>query len=176
MNTAIEELDRASGILSDYLDFARTGNEKKEKVMVSKEIQRVINILTPLANMSNVQISFSLANNKDFFVWNEGRKFEQFLINLMKNSIESMPNGGRLQINLTGCASVVQIDIKDEGIGMTQAQINRLGEPYFTTKSQGTGLGMMVSFKILKKMNGKMSVESEIGKGTSWKVSLPLIR
>lgn len=173
LNTAIEELDRASEILTDYLSFARTEIDKKEKVIVFKEIQRVINVLTPLANMNNVQISFSFEENKDSFIWSEGRKFGQFLLNIMKNSIEAMPDGGKLHIKLADCTTAVQIDIKDEGIGMTEAQINCLGKPYFTTKENGTGLGMLVSFKILNELNGKISVESEVGKGTCWKVVLP---
>ncbi|MEM1503761.1 ATP-binding protein [Domibacillus sp. 8LH] len=173
LNTAIEELDRASEILTDYLSFARTEIDKKEKVIVFKEVQRVINVLTPLANMNNVQISFSFEKNKDSFIWNEGRKFGQFLLNIIKNSIEAMPDGGRLHIKLTDCTTAVQIDIRDEGIGMTEAQINCLGKPYFTTKENGTGLGMLVSFRILNELNGKISVESEVGKGTCWKVVLP---
>ncbi|MCI2256037.1 ATP-binding protein [Domibacillus sp. PGB-M46] len=173
LNTAIEELDRASEILTDYLSFARTEVDKKEIVIVFKEVQRVINVLTPLANMNNVQISFSFEENKDSFIWIEGGKFGQFLLNIMKNSIEAMPDGGRLHIKLTECITAVQIDIKDEGIGMTEAQINCLGKPYFTTKENGTGLGMLVSFKILNELNGKISVESEVGKGTCWKVVLP---
>lgn len=173
LTTAIEELDRASEILTDYLSFARTEIDKKEKVIVFKEVQRVINVLTPFANMNNVQISFSFEENKDSFIWSGGGKFGQFLLNIMKNSIEAMPDGGRLHIKLADCTTAVQIDIKDEGIGMTEAQINCLGKPYFTTKENGTGLGMLVSFKILNELNGKISVESEVGKGTCWKVVLP---
>ena len=72
-----------------------------------------------------------------------------------------MNNNGILTIR----QSPYQIDIQDEGIGMTQEQINRLGEPYFTTKEKGTGLGMMVSFSIIKGMGGNITVESDSGKG-----------
>ncbi|MCM3791178.1 HAMP domain-containing histidine kinase [Domibacillus indicus] len=174
INTAIEELDRATEIINDYLTFAKKETNEKGKTTVSKEIQRVINILAPLANMNNVEISLSLTKNDHYLVCSEGRKLEQLLVNIIKNSIEAMPNGGKIQIDLTDSPSDVQINIQDEGIGMTQAQINRLGEPYFTTKAQGTGLGMMVSFRILKEMNGKISVLSEVGEGTNWKISLPI--
>ena len=71
---------------------------------------------------------------------------------------------------------MIKIDIRDEGKGMTQEQINRLGEPYFTTKEKGTGLGMMVSYSIIKSMNGTIKVTSEYGKGTCFTLKLPIFK
>ena len=86
----------------------------------------------------------------------------------------------QIMVNLQICQSVtddmIKIDIRDEGKGMTQEQINRLGEPYFTTKEKGTGLGMMVSYSIIKSMNGTIKVTSEYGKGTCFTLKLPIFK
>ena len=84
--------------------------------------------------------------------------------------------GGKLQIQLYGFQDTVNITISDQGVGMSQEQINRLGEPYFTTKEKGTGLGMMVSYSIVKGMNGTIYVSSQLGKGTCFKLTLPALQ
>ncbi|HEY4551451.1 MAG TPA: ATP-binding protein, partial [Bacillus sp. (in: firmicutes)] len=106
----------------------------------------------------------------------EKKKFQQCLINILKNGIESMPDNGHLQIRQSVTNDMIKIDIRDEGKGMTQEQINRLGEPYFTTKEKGTGLGMMVSYSIIKSMNGTIKVTSEYGKGTCFTLKLPIFK
>ena len=83
---------------------------------------------------------------------------------------------GKLQIHVSGFQDTVKIAISDQGVGMSQEQINRLGQPYFTTKEKGTGLGMMVSYSIIRGMNGAIHVSSELGKGTCFKLILPALQ
>ena len=85
-----------------------------------------------------------------------------------------MPNNGELQIHQIYSDGMIKIEIQDQGKGMSQEQINRLGEPYFTTKEKGTGLGMMVSYSIIKGMNGTIDVTSVHGKGTRFTLKLPM--
>ncbi|TYR81443.1 two-component sensor histidine kinase [Priestia megaterium] len=170
---AVKELDRASEVINDYLTFAKPSTDNKETLSVFDEIHHTVNVITPLANMNGVYIKLSLLNG-DFYVSGERKKFQQCLVNIVKNGIESMPSGGELEIELRKTASAIQIDIRDQGKGMTQEQIHRLGEPYYTTKEKGTGLGMMVSFSIISGMNGKISVTSELEKGTCFSITLPI--
>ena len=86
-----------------------------------------------------------------------------------------MKPNGELYIFQTYSNGMIEIRIQDQGKGMTEEQINRLGEPYFTTKEKGTGLGMMVSYSIIKGMNGTIDVTSEIEKGTRFILKLPII-
>ncbi|PWT96223.1 MAG: two-component sensor histidine kinase [Bacteroidetes bacterium] len=174
LKIAAQELDQAIDIIDDYLTFAKPAPKDKEKIFIFEEIQHGVKVLTPLAKINNVKINTSLMENQNCFVLGERKKFEQSLINILKNSIESMPMGGELNISLN-CEgiSTIKIIIKDEGIGMTKQQIDRLGEPYFTTKENGTGLGMMVSFSIIKRMGGEIQVKSEQGKGTFFSIILP---
>lgn len=174
LGTAIQELDRASDIINDYLTFARPAPEKVEQISIYQEVQNVVNILTPLANMNNVLMLFNIEKRDETFIWGDRKKLEQSLINIVKNGIESMGNGGRLKIKIDYQYPLVRVEIRDEGKGMTQHQINRLGEPYFTTKENGTGLGMMVSYSIIKGMGGQINVDSEIDNWTSFSIEFPV--
>jgi len=174
LGTAIQELDRATDIISDYLTFAKPAPEKVEKVFIFQEVEKVVNVLTPLANMHGVQLFTNWGENEQSYISGDRKKFEQSLINIVKNGIESMPKGGKVQINIFADYPVVRIEIRDEGKGMTQQQINRLGEPYFTMKNTGTGLGMMVSFSLIKGMGGQIKVDSEVGRWTSFMIEFPM--
>ncbi|NUK30309.1 GHKL domain-containing protein [Parageobacillus sp. VR-IP] len=169
---AIEELDRAEAIITDYLTFAKPAPETVEKLNVKTEIERVIDFIRPLANMNSVEVRATLA---PFSIIGEREKFRQCLLNIMKNAIEAMPNGGVLQIYVSIEKRRVLIRISDTGVGMTKEQMERLGEPYFTTKEiKGTGLGMMVVYRIIESMNGTIHIQSEIHKGTEVSIYLPL--
>ena len=169
---ALQELDRATEVINDYLTFAKPTLEQMEEINIQKEIQYAVNVIIPLAHMNGVQVNLSLLEDDTYYVKGEGKKFQQCLINILKNGIESMNHNGILTIR----QSPYQIDIQDEGIGMTKEQINRLGEPYFTTKEKGTGLGMMVSFSIIKGMGGNITVESNPEKGTCFSIKLPMYK
>ncbi|OES46007.1 ATP-binding protein [Domibacillus iocasae] len=171
---AIEELDRATEIINDYLTFAKPASEENEKIMIYEEVLHVVNVLTPLANMNNVGIDLSLVKKESCYIVGDRKKLEQALINIVKNGIESMPKGGKMEIGIDYCHHSLRIKIRDQGEGMTQKQIDRLGEPYFTTKEKGTGLGMMVSFSIIQGMGGKITVKSEIEKGTYFSIEFPI--
>lgn len=167
---ALQELDRATEVINDYLTFAKPTLEEKEEINILNEIQYAVNVIIPLANMNGIQVEVSLLEDETYYVKGERKKFQQCLINILKNGIEAMKNNGTLTIKQTSS----RIDILDEGIGMTQEQIDRLGEPYFTTKEKGTGLGMMVSFSIIKGMGGNITVTSNPDKGgTCFSLKLP---
>ena len=171
---SLSELDRATEVINDYLTFAKPVLEKEEKLNTNEEIQHAVNIITPLATMNGIQLKVSLPE-KQYFTKGERKKFQQCLINLLKNGIESMQPTGELHIFQTYSNGMIEIHIQDQGKGMTKEQINRLGEPYFTTKEKGTGLGMMVSYSIIKGMNGTIDVTSKIEKGTRFILKLPII-
>ncbi|MBM7662660.1 two-component system sporulation sensor kinase B [Bacillus mesophilus] len=167
---AIQELDQAERIIRDYLTFARPALEQNENLNIQNEIINVVSILTPLANNANVQINVSMM---DGWIIGEKTKFQQCLINILKNSIESMATGGCLFITVLRDEDSVIIKIEDHGSGMTSTQMARLGEPYFSTKVKGTGLGMMVVYRIIETMRGTISVKSEVGKGTVFTLIFP---
>jgi two-component system, sporulation sensor kinase B len=166
---AVDELDRAEQVINNYLTFARPALEKIEDIDIEKELNHVLNVLKPLANINNIKIERQYHSGLN--ISGDRSKFQQGFINLIKNGFEAMPDGGVLTVQTLLTGNVVQILVKDTGIGMTEEQMARLGEPYYTTKGQqGTGLGMMVTFSIIRAMKGKIEVKSHVGKGTTFHI------
>jgi two-component system, sporulation sensor kinase B len=167
-----EELKAAERVIQDYLTFAKPSLVSIEELNVKKELQHVINILHPIANQNSVEIStdFSVVGS----IQGDRQKFRQAFINVLKNAVESMPNGGYLKVGTDFSQNHITIQVKDTGVGMTKEVLERLGEPYYSTKgSQGTGLGMMVVYSIVRAMNGTIRVQSELGNGTTFQFSFP---
>jgi two-component system, sporulation sensor kinase B len=171
ISIAISELDHAEGIIRDYLTFAKPAPEKFENLKVQTQIEKALRIIDPLAKMSRVEIVSSLCS---CLIKGNAGMFQQVLVNIIKNGIEAMPSGGTLTIGCCRDQSMVSITISDEGVGMSDQQKSRLGEPYFSTKGpKGTGLGMMVVYRIVESMNGKVQIVSEQGSGTSITLRFP---
>lgn len=169
---ATSELDHAEAIIRDYLTFAKPAPESFESLMVQTQIEKALRIIDPLAKMNHVEIVSHLCSCS---IKGNSGMFQQVLINIIKNGIEAMQLGGTLLIRCHKDKSNVNITISDEGVGMTAQQKSRLGEPYFTTKgSKGTGLGMMVVYRIVESMNGKIQIDSKQGVGTNITLQFPL--
>jgi two-component system, sporulation sensor kinase B len=167
-----DELKAAERVIQDYLTFAKPSLVSIEELNVKKELQHVINILQPIANQNSVEIltDFSVVGS----IQGDKQKFRQAFINVIKNAVESMPNGGYLKIGTDFSQNNITIQVKDTGVGMTKEVLERLGEPYYSTKgSQGTGLGMMVVYSIVRAMNGTIKVQSEVGTGTIFQFGFP---
>ncbi|ATO36093.1 two-component sensor histidine kinase [Geobacillus sp. 47C-IIb] len=167
---ALEEVERAEGIIHDYLTFAKPAPKETEPIDVAVELRKVLQMIAPMAHMHSVDLSSSLEHG---IVIGNVQYFQQCFLNLLKNSIEAMPNGGTLRVTVENQETSVVITISDNGIGMTKEQVRRFGEPYFSTKEKGTGLGAMVAVKIIEQMGGTWKVESTVQKGTTLTITLP---
>jgi two-component system, sporulation sensor kinase B len=169
-----EELNSAERVIQDYLTFAKPSLVSIEELNVKNELKQIINILQPMANQYSVEIitDFSVIG----FIKGDRQRFRQCFINILKNAVESMPNGGHLYIDTDFSQDNVTIRVTDTGVGMSKEQLERLGEPYYSTKgSKGTGLGMMVVFSLIRAMDGVIRVQSEVGVGTTFHISFPTI-
>ncbi|WP_243522196.1 HAMP domain-containing sensor histidine kinase [Bacillus pseudomycoides] len=164
------ELNRAQVIIDDYLTFAKPAPQKVDNIIIDQELKRVISMMMPLCNMNSINVSEELVTGS---IIGNTQHFQQCFLNLIKNSIEAMPNGGTLSVHSSIFENKIIIVIKDSGIGMTQEQINRFGEPYFSTKTKGTGLGTMVAVKIIETMNGTLNINSIVNKGTTLTITFP---
>ncbi|NNU91157.1 HAMP domain-containing sensor histidine kinase [Anoxybacillus sp. CHMUD] len=172
MNIALEELNRACMIIDDYLTFAKPFPEKIETLHVERELEKVIDMLRPFANMYGVQI---VATLMPATMEGNAQYFRQCFLNIIKNGIEATTNGGKVYVDAHADGKTVTIVVRDEGEGMTKEQLARFGEPYFSTKEKGTGLGAMVSIRIIEMMNGTWRIQSEKGRGTTMTVSFSLL-
>jgi two-component system, sporulation sensor kinase B len=170
-----EELNSAERVIQDYLTFAKPSFVTNEELNVKSELRQIINIIQPIANQNSVEILTDFAVIG--FIKGERQKFRQCFINVLKNAVESMPNGGQLSISSEFSQDFLTIKVKDTGVGMTKEQLDRLGEPFYSTKgSKGTGLGMMVVHSIVRAMDGTIWAESEPGKGTIFYFEFPTIK
>ncbi len=110
----------------------------------------------------------------DLLIYGDATKLKQAVINLMKNSIEAVPHGkGMIHISAKRNGHTIMINITDNGVGMTDHQMQKLGEPYYSLKTNGTGLGLTVTFSIIEHHHGTISFNSSFQKGTTVTIKLP---
>ncbi|WP_127495743.1 sensor histidine kinase [Paenibacillus glycanilyticus] len=171
MVLAINELDRASEIITDFLTFAKPQLEHVTVLNIANEFKHIGSILIPLANLQGGQIRLSIP--EDLHIQGNSSKFKQAFINMIKNSIEALNGDGEIEINCYKEEERVVIQIKDNGEGMTENELAKLGEPYYSNKTKGTGLGLMVTFSIIKVMQGNIVFKSRKGVGTEVEVTFP---
>ncbi|WP_168119728.1 ATP-binding protein [Paenibacillus sp. HB172176] len=173
MNLAIEELDRASEIITDFLTFAKPDAAEVLKLDITEIVQQTVAIMAPLATMSGGVIRTDL--EKEMYVKGNASRFKQALINMIKNSIEAFREEGEVFIHvyLDESKKRVVLKIKDNGEGIDEQDLKRLGDPYYSKKTKGTGLGLMVTYRIIESMNGDIVYSSEKGRGTEVYLSFP---
>ncbi|MDF2679663.1 MAG: sensor histidine kinase [Brevibacillus sp.] len=169
----LSELDRIEFIISEFLVLA------KPQVVIhqQRDIQRVLEQIVMLADthaiLHNVQIVTQFSADLPLITCEE-KQIKQVFLNLMKNAIESMPEGGVVTVTAKQEGDRLLIVFTDQGSGIPEEWLEKLGEPFFTTKETGTGLGLMVSHKIIADHGGTIHVRSQMGKGTSFEVQLPV--
>ncbi|MFP4978207.1 ATP-binding protein [Paenibacillus sp. CN-4] len=164
LQLAIAELDRASMIITDFLTFAKPEMQESGRLDVLAELKQVAGILAPLGHLQGVELKMDLQQN--LYVTGNASKFKQALINLIKNAIEAMPDRGTVTVGAWSSGTEVIVSVRDNGIGMTPPELARLGEPYYSNKTKGTGLGLMVTYRIVEAMNGELKFYSHKGVGT----------
>lgn len=174
LDLGLQELDRAVDIINDYLMFAKPASDKKDHVNVYRELEQSIKVMESYCEPLNVRLKLQGKEEPSLTVLGENSKLEQCFINLIKNGAEAMADGGVVLVTISYSKDSVLVTVEDNGEGMTTDQIAKLGEPYYTTKNKGTGLGMMVSYSIIQNMQGKIKVRSKKGEGTCFIIRLPL--
>ncbi|MGO4540797.1 ATP-binding protein, partial [Paenibacillus sp. 2TAB19] len=173
MSLAIEELDRAAEIITDFLTFAKPQAEQTNVLNLANELYQIEGILVPLATMQGGTIRTEI--DQELYVKGNSSKFKQALINIIKNSIEALGEEGKIVISAEKNERTKEIIIKirDNGEGINEEDLIRLGEPYYSKKTKGTGLGLMVTFRIIDLMKGRLQYFSEKGIGTEVVIHLP---
>ncbi|UFJ60318.1 PAS domain-containing sensor histidine kinase [Brevibacillus sedimenti] len=171
----LSELDRINLIVSELLLLAKPQAVKYQQREVGGILKNVLSLLDSQAILNNIQIHTRISENLPLITCEENQ-LKQVFINLCKNAIEAMPNGGHLRVEAEELdKGEVRIRIIDTGGGIDPEQIPRLGEPFYTTKGKGTGLGLMVSRRIIQEHGGQIVISSEPGKGTTVDVILPVM-
>ncbi|WP_160725404.1 ATP-binding protein [Bacillus sp. USDA818B3_A] len=167
------EIDRIEEILKELMVLAKPSKKKYERVNLEVLIEQVITLMATQALLNNIQIDTQF-NYANMWLLGDTNQLKQVFINFIKNAIEAMPDGGGLQIKgelLIG--GKLSISIVDQGGGIPPDILHQIGQPFFTTKENGTGLGMLVSRQIIKEHKGELCIDSNAA-GTSVHVRLPL--
>ncbi|MDU1843967.1 MULTISPECIES: PAS domain S-box protein [Niallia] len=170
----LDEIERVNSIVEEFMLLSKPTVSVLERKPLLPIIDNVVSILDYQLRKSKIKLN-RIYEEPNLFVECDENKLKQVFLNFIKNAVEAMPNGGSIEITVKREDEDITIMIKDSGIGMSKEQIKKLGEPFFTTKKDGNGLGLMVSFKIIENLNGKVYIDSEQNKGTSFHITLPSV-
>jgi two-component system, sporulation sensor kinase E len=169
----IDELNRINHIVSELLLLAKPQQIKYTEADLQMILHDVISLLKTEASLHNIQIEFEVKDHP-VMIECEPNQLKQLFINIVKNAIEASSGGDSVFITLESFDNNASIRVKDEGIGISKELLERIGEPFYSSKEKGTGLGMTVSFKIVQSHNGTIKFNSEPEKGTEVIVQLPI--
>lgn len=152
----IDEIKKMEQITSELLFISKPLTDYKQKENLSTMIKDIISLLHPQAKMKQIDIVHDLQEGIHLFC--DRSQIKQVLINIVKNAIEAMDTPGTISINAFTKETSVVVSVKDEGPGIDETIIHKLGEPFFTTKQNGTGLGLMVTKQILEKHHANLRI------------------
>ncbi|HDR4424305.1 TPA: PAS domain-containing protein, partial [Bacillus cereus] len=172
----LSEIERIEAILQEFLSIAKTDKLNTEQKNIYQIYNNVVSLMNTKAIMTNIQVEL-YADTKEISIECSENQLKQVFINILQNSIEAMPDGGKITIHIKEINDEgIIIHVIDEGIGIPEERIKRLGEPFYSTKEKGTGIGLMLSYKIIESHQGKISIMSEVGVGTTVTIYLPKVQ
>ncbi len=173
VHTLRKEVDRLHHTLESFLRFAGRIELDRHPMAVNAIINDMIDFFGPQASASRVRLHASLTEKNP--VGNlDVNLIKQSLLNILLNAVQAMPNGGDLIIRTDAHDNTILLDVADTGVGIAPEQLPRLFEAFHTTKKGGTGLGLATTRRIIEEHGGHISVQSEPGRGTNFRVELPL--
>jgi len=173
----VKQTFRASEIVNNLLSFSRTGGAEFKEVNLNQVIDETLTLVAHPLRAANVQVIKNLGGDLPGILGSSNR-LQQVFLNLFLNAKDAMPSGGMLEVRSTTNNGTVEIEVADTGMGIQRENLARLFDPFFTTKAtgRGTGLGLSVSYGIIKEHAGKIEVRSTPGKGTSFRLEFPAAR
>jgi two-component system sensor histidine kinase HydH len=172
LNLIVEEVQRLEKLLTEVRDFTRVREPAMQEDEINRVVQNVADLMEPALISTGVKLELQLepAPVPGRF---DPDQIKQVLINLVKNAVEAMPQGGVITLRTRGDPRAIFVEVEDTGQGITPDHLNEIFNPFFTTKEKGTGLGLAVSLKILSDHNGELLVSSRVGEGSVFTVRLP---
>ncbi|RJR50996.1 MAG: sensor histidine kinase [Desulfobacteraceae bacterium] len=174
---ALDQAERASDTVKNLLEFSRANHPRLEEVDLCEVVDKTARLFSNEFKIHKIQFSKAFQEPLPRLRLDKGG-LQQVLVNLFVNSVQAMPEGGELRVSLEQVRNEVRIVVTDTGEGIPQEYLGRIFDPFFTTKKEGegTGLGLSVSYSIIKKHGGRMEVRSTEGEGTAFSILLPVER
>lgn len=174
LTTIIEQSQRCKEITQNLLDFARTGNFELIYTNINQLLDKTLLLFEPEAKFAKVRII------RDFYpdlptAETDPSQLQQVFFNVLNNAMDAVEPGGTIRVTSNHSDGSIQINFQDDGIGIPEENLKKIFDPFFTTKppGSGTGLGLSICFRIMEKLNGKLTVESQKNRGTTFKMTIP---
>lgn len=169
------EIDRLDRVVKTFLDFTRPVELKLEETRLGGLLEEVLAIARPQAERAHVEFAADLPATVPV-VRVDRALLKQAVLNLVLNACEAMPDGGRLTVSLRRRADNAEVSVADTGRGISPEHHGKIFSLFFTTQSGGSGIGLATTFRIVQLHNGSIDFESEVGRGTTFRIELPLAR
>jgi signal transduction histidine kinase len=167
----IREADRLNRVVQDFLDFARPAPADFARLAVNQLVQEILNLVSFQAEKFGVRVEFLPGAVPK--IAGDGEKLKQAFLNLALNAVQAMPQGGKLAVATAPAQGRVVLSFKDTGAGIPAAELEQIFDPFFTTRRDGTGLGLAITCRIVRSHGGTIEVDSQIGRGSEFRVYLP---
>lgn len=167
------EIDRLDAVVKRFLDFSRPVDVRLEPTQLASLLKEVMEVAQPQLQKANVQVAQLLPIGiPEVFV--DRDLLKQAVLNVVLNAVEAMPNGGKLQLTLSRRGEAAEIAITDSGKGIPPENRNKIFQLFFSTRPGGSGIGLASTFRIVQLHNGSIDFTSEVGRGTTFRIELPL--
>lgn len=167
------EINRLDYIITQFLQAIRPTAPQFKLSSLNEVTQRTLSLLQPELDNRGIVVQVKLARHLPSAPLDPGQ-IQQVLVNLVKNAMQAMTKGGILTVQTGEGSDGLWLSVADTGAGIPESQINRIFEPFFTTKEKGTGLGLMIVRRIVGAHGGRIDLESQVGRGTTFRLWLPL--
>ena len=179
---AMEETERVNNLITELLDLVKTKESRFEESDLHQLIDKMVLLVSPQSNEKGIAVVRQY-DEKVKEVWLDEEKMKQVVLNLLSNAVEFTPPGGKIEVSTkkvqqAGKETWIQIEIKDSGVGITRSHIEKIFDPYFTTKHKssmhnGTGLGLSIAHQNVQDHGGTIDVTSQVNDGTAFIIRLP---
>jgi PAS domain S-box-containing protein len=168
------QTDRVARIIKNLLAFARNPSDTSfHRVNIKENLEEILSLIDYKLKHMNIRLEIELAPVAPIYA--QGERLQQVFINVILNAIDAMPHGGTLGIRLAEAEEQAVVQISDTGTGIKPEHLSHIFDPFFTTKGigKGTGLGLSISYAIVKEHEGQIEVASEVGRGSTFTITLP---
>jgi signal transduction histidine kinase len=170
-----KEAQRCKNIVQSLLKFSRKSYDKFESLNINQIIEDTLSLVGHQLTMNNITLIKELEPDLKEIIGN-GNQLQQVFTNIIINAQQAMSNKGELRIETRNKDGSIEIEFADTGCGIPEENLNKIFDPFFTTKKdwRGTGLGLSISYNIIHDHKGSIDVKSEVGKGTTFSITLPV--
>jgi two-component system, sporulation sensor kinase E len=173
LDVAKGEIHRLDYIVTQFLQAIRPAPLQLKMISLNDVVEKTLGLLQPEIENRGVTIKTKLSQHLTATPI-DATQLQQVLVNLVKNAVQAMTTGGILNLQTGETSDEVWVSVADTGGGIPQEEINRIFEPFYTTKKKGTGLGLMIVQRIIRAHNGRIELASNVGRGTTFRIWLPL--